>query len=406
MRSRPDRPDRDFRLLWAGQGVSQLGDSVTLLALPLTAVLALHASTLEVGGLGSAAAASWVLLSLAAGAWADRLPRRRVLIGCDAARAILLGSIPAAWALGWLTLTQLYVVAFLAGAATVLFSAAYAAYLPSLVPADDITRANARVQATNEAAGVVGAGVGGALVSLLSGPGALLVDAVSFGFATAATTSITHREPAPPHAERHLGREIAEGLRTTFGQPTLRALALFSGLANIAFTALTTVSLVLLARGLHFSATLIGVTFMISGAGGVIGGLAATRVLTRIGLSKATWLPGLCTLPFALLEPLVGHGARLVPYAIGSLLLDVGVVIYNVAVGTYLQTRVPQQLLGRTSSAIRMVSRGAVVLGGLLGGVLAGWLGLRGAMWVITIVIALLPPAQALSPLRRFGEVA
>jgi predicted MFS family arabinose efflux permease len=401
-----DRPDRDFDLLWAGQGVSQVGDAVTRLALPLTAVLLLQASTLQVGGLESAAAASWLLLSLAAGAWADRLPRRLVLLGCDATRAVLLVSVPVAWALGWLHLTQLYVVAFLSGAATVLFAAGYTAYLPSLVPAERIARANARLQSTGEAANIAGTGVGGALVSLVTGPGALLVDAVSFALAAVATARIRHREPPAPPTERHLRREIAEGLRTTFGQPTLRALALFSGLANVSFSALTTVTLVLLARDLHLSGAVIGALYMVSGLGGLLGGLMATRVLDRIGLSRATWLPGLFTLPFALLQPMVGHGARLVPYAIGTLLVDAGVVTYNVAVATYLQTRVPRTMVGRTSSAIRMVSRGAIVLGGLAGGVLSAWLGLRGAMWLLAAVIALLPVAQALSPLRRFGDVA
>jgi predicted MFS family arabinose efflux permease len=401
-----DHPDRDFDLLWAGQGVSQVGDAVTRLALPLTAVLLLQASTLQVGGLESAAAASWLLLSLAAGAWADRLPRRLVLLGCDATRAVLLVSVPVAWALGWLHLAQLYVVAFLSGAATVLFAAGYTAYLPSLVPAERIARANARLQSTGEAANIAGTGVGGALVSLVTGPGALLVDAVSFALAAVATARIRHREPPAPPTERHLRREIAEGLRTTFGQPTLRALALFSGLANVSFSALTTVTLVLLARDLHLSGAVIGALYMVSGLGGLLGGLMATRVLDRIGLSRATWLPGLFTLPFALLQPMVGHGARLVPYAIGTLLVDAGVVTYNVAVATYLQTRVPRTMVGRTSSAIRMVSRGAIVLGGLAGGVLSAWLGLRGAMWLLAAVIALLPVAQALSPLRRFGDVA
>jgi predicted MFS family arabinose efflux permease len=163
------------------------------------------------------------------------------------------------------------------------------------------------------------------------------------------------------------------------------------------------VSLVLLARGLHFSAALIGVTFMAAGLGGLTGGLTATRVLDRIGLGRATWLPGLLTLPFALLQPLVDRGWGLAAYVVGLFVVDFSVVTYNVAIATYLQTQVPDAMRGRTSSAVRMVSRGAVVLGGLMAGVLAGWLGLRGAMWATTGVIAVMPVAQALSPLRRLG---
>jgi hypothetical protein len=111
-------------------------------------------------------------------------------------------------------------------------------------------------------------------------------------------------------------------------------------------------------------------------------------------------------LPFALLEPLVGHGSALIPYLIGSFMVDIGVVTYNVAATTFLQTGVPQAMIGRTSAAVRFVSRGAIVLGGLLAGVLSSWLGLRGAMWGLTAVVALLPVTQAVSPLRRLGETA
>lgn len=401
-----DGPNRDFALLWAGQGVSQLGDAVTLLALPLTAVVALHASTFEVGALESAAAAAWLLLSLFAGAWADRLRRRPLLLATDLVRAALLGSVPLAYAFGALTLAQLYVVAFCVAAATVLFTASYTAYLPSLVPADRLPTANARLQSTSEASYVAGAPLGGALVSLLSGPGALLADAVSFVVAAAGTALIRHREDRRPAVETRLRGEIAEGLRVTLGEPALRTLSLFSGLANLLFSALGAVTIVLLARGLHFSSALVGVCFMFGGVGGVLGGLLSSRVIARVGLNRSLWLPGLVTLPFALLEPLVGHGLRLVPFAVGSVLLDVGVVVYNVSVATCLQTRVPQQLLGRTSSIIRLVSRGAIVAGGLLAGLLAWWLGLRGSLWALTAGIAVLPVLQAFSPLRRFGELS
>jgi predicted MFS family arabinose efflux permease len=395
----------DFSLLWAGQGVSQLGDAVTLLALPLTAVVVLHASTFEVGALESAGAAAWLLLSLFAGAWADRLRRRPLLLGADLARAALLASVPVAYALGGLTLAQLYGVAFCSAAATVLFTAAYTAYLPSLVPSERLPTANARLQSTAEGSYVAGAPLGGTLVSLLSGPGALLVDAVSFVVAAASTLLIRHREDPRPRVESRLRGEIAEGLRVTLGEPSLRALSLFSGLANLLFSALGAVTIVLLARGLHFSSALVGLCFMFGGLGGLLGGVLSSRVISWVGLNRSLWLPGLLTLPFALLQPLVGPGPRVVPYAVGAVLLDVGVVIYNVSVASCLQTRVPQQLLGRTSSVIRLVSRGAIVAGGLLAGLLAWWLGLRGSMWALTAGIAVLPVLQAFSPLRRFGEV-
>src|SRR3954451_842967 len=288
--------NRDFGLLWAGQGVSQLGDAVTLLALPLTAVVVLHASTFEVGALESCSAAAWLLLSLFAGAWADRVRRRPLLMATDLLRAALLGSVPLAYAFGALTLAQLYVVAFAVAGATVLFTASYTAYLPSLVPAEQLPTANARLQSTAEASYVAGAPLGGSLVSLLSGPGALLADAISFAVAAASTALLRHREQPPPRSETHIRAEIAEGLRVTFGVRALAALSFFSGLANILFSALGAVTIVLLARDLHFSSALLGVCFMFGGLGGLLGGLLSSRVIATVGLNRSLWLPGLFTM--------------------------------------------------------------------------------------------------------------
>jgi MFS family permease len=116
---------RDFVLLWAGQSVSELGSAVTYVALPLAAVLVLHASAFEVGLVTAATSLAWLVVALPAGVWVDRLPRRALLIGTDAGRALLLASIPVAWSLHVLSIGQLVAVAFLVGVLSVLFDVGY-----------------------------------------------------------------------------------------------------------------------------------------------------------------------------------------------------------------------------------------------------------------------------------------
>jgi hypothetical protein len=202
---------------------------------------------------------------------------------------------------------------------------------------------------------------------------------------------IRGREPKPEPSGGRLRSEIAEGLRATFAQPMLRALTLSLSWANFVFAGLGAVSLVLLARGLDLPSSVIGLSYAVMGLGGILGGLLSEPVIGRLGLARSLWLPAACTMPLALLEPLVDKGAGLAAYAVGAFALDVGVVILNVVVRTYLQTSTPDRLLGRTSASIRMFARGAIVMGGLAGGAAGQALGNRNTLWWLTAGVAALP---------------
>src|SRR6185295_18636650 len=168
-----------FQGLWLAQTVSQLGTQVTLLAMPLVAILTLGASPLEVGILTAVDFLPFLLFTLPAGVWVDRLPRRRILIA-DVGRAFILAAIPAAYLAGILEMWQLYVVGFLAGTLTVFFDVGYQAFLPELVPRERLAEGNSRLEVSRSAAVVVGPGLAGVLVGLVTAPIAILVDSASF----------------------------------------------------------------------------------------------------------------------------------------------------------------------------------------------------------------------------------
>jgi MFS family permease len=172
--------ERDFALLFGGETVSELGSSVTYLVFPLIAVQTLHASALAVGLVAAAGNAAWLVVSLPAGAWIDRVRRAPVLIGTDIGSAILLATVPVAFAFHALTVAQLVVVAFGIGLLSVVFDIAYPAFLPSVIPADRLVDGNGLLEASANAARIAGPGVGGLLVQAVGAPAALLTDAVSF----------------------------------------------------------------------------------------------------------------------------------------------------------------------------------------------------------------------------------
>src|SRR5262249_52924633 len=170
----------DFLKLWTADSISQLGTQVTVLALPLTAILVLKANAFQVGILTAVEFLPFILVGLPAGVWVDRLPRRPILIVGDLGRAVVLGSIPIAYRLQVLHIAQLYVVAFLSGIFTVFFDVAYQSYLPSLVDRDQLVDGNAKLEISRSGAQLAGPGLGGALVQLLKAPVAILADSLSY----------------------------------------------------------------------------------------------------------------------------------------------------------------------------------------------------------------------------------
>lgn len=372
----------DFRRLWIGNAVSQVGTQVSMLAVPLLAVLTLHASTFQVGLLTAAENAAFLLIGLPAGAWVDRLRRRPVLIAGDLLRAALLASLPLAAALGVLTLGQLYAVVFAVGVCTVFFDIAYQSYLPSLVGREHLVEANGRLEANRGVAYAVGPTVAGYLVQALTAPFALLVDAASFAWSAWWNVAIQHREPPPAAAHRSLRREITAGLRQVFGHPVLRATAGY-GSCTVLFMALArAVEVVFLVRTVHLSPAGIGLLYSLSSLGAVAGALVGAPVGRRLGPSRTMLWSALVAHLFMLLIPLTGPGLRLAYYAVGVAVSSLCIVVFNIVSVSYRQTLCPDHLLGRMNATMRFMIWGALPVGGLIGGALGTALGLRATLWV------------------------
>ena len=397
---------RDFRLLWAGDAISQVGTMVTMLALPLLAVRTLHASPLQVGLLTTFETLAFLVIGLPAGAWVDRMRRRNVLIVGDLGRAVMLGSLPVAAYYHMLTLGQLYLVALVNGVFTVFFDVAYQSYLPSLVGRERLVEGNAKLQGTQSVAQVAGPSLGGLLVQLLTAPYALLVDSVSYLWSAACITAIRHREPRPERTTgTNLGREIREGLGFVLGHPLLRAIATCTGLFNLFGGAVNAMLIIVLARDLELSAGAIGLLFSASAVGGLLGALVARRVAEWVGQGPAIWLSAALGAPMGLVMPFLQRDWTLGLFVLAQVVMYAGTVVYNVTQVSFRQGLCPDRLLGRMNATMRFLVWGTLPLGGLFGGVLGSMIGVRPTLLVgvLGTCLAFLP--IYLSPLRTMREL-
>ena len=379
---------RDFRLLWAGQSVSEVGSQVSVLAIPLVAIDVLHAGPFGVGLLTSTQTLPFLLVGLPAGAWVDRMRRRPVLIAADVGRALTLGSIPAAWALSILTLGQLYLVSLISGVLTVFFDVAYQSYLPALVGTDRLVDGNAKLAACQSGAQVAGPAVAGALVGAVGAATAVLADAASFAVSFLTLLTIRTHEDRPhvrlgaDGARSTLRAEIAEGVRFVWREPRIRSVAGATATSNLFSTMWIAVFLLFLRRQLHLGAGHIGILLGLGVAGGLIGALVGARLATRLGVGRtilwtmAAW--GVSQLAY----PLVTRSTANVLIVGAGLLASSASVAYNINQVSLRQALCPPHLQGRMNASVRFLIWGTMPIGGFLGGAFGSLLGLRPTLWI------------------------
>ncbi|MFC4017150.1 MFS transporter [Micromonospora sp. GCM10011542] len=371
--------DRRFRTFWIGETISQFGDRISELALPLIAVTLLAATPGQVSIL---TALIWLpnLLGVFVGAWVDqRTHKRRLLIIADLARAAVLFSLPVAYLLDMVTLTQLYLVALLTGVGAVLFAMARQAFFVALVPPSAYVDASSKLSVSRAASFVAGPAVGGGLVQALTAPLAILADAVSF-LASALLLGrirVTEARPAPQRTST-LGL-VRDGLVLVLRHPVLRAALGCTSTVNF-FTFISSALLVLYAsRELDLSAGAIGIAFGIGSLGGLAGAALAPRISRAIGLGRTAMIGVvLFPAPLALVALVDGPTwARIAALAAIELVSSVGVMLMDVNLNALLTAVTPDDARGRRAGAYSAVNYGIRPVGALVGGWLGTTIGLR-----------------------------
>ncbi|HLJ34436.1 MAG TPA: MFS transporter [Ktedonobacteraceae bacterium] len=376
----------DFLKLWLGRTISNMGNGITGIALPLTAVLVLSATPAQMGIIGALEGISVLLFGLIAGVWVDRLRRRPVLIVTDISRALVISSIPAAALLGILRIEQVYIVAALVGILTVFFNAADASYLPGLVQSTELVEGNSKLGISDALAEMVGPAIAGALVQIFSAPLAIVVDAFTFLFSALCMARIRKPEPAPTEVEPRssVWHESVEGLLFVLRHPLLRALAGSASLFNFTGMFIGTLYTLYVVRTLGLSPTILGLLVATGGLSALAGASVARPVIERIGLGLAIggglFIYGLV----GLLMPLAFG-----PVPVVATLLFTSQLVGDAAISTYFiaelslrQSLIPHHLLGRVNASIQLLTGGMAPLGALIAGIIAEYVGVRSTLFI------------------------
>jgi MFS family permease len=401
--------------MWTGQTISQFGSSISELALPIIAVRLLHASAFEVAALGTVEFAPFLLFTLPAGVWVDRLPRRAVLIVGDVGRGLLLCSVPVAYLTGHLTLAQLFVVGFFTGILTVFFDVAYQSYLPALVDSEYLVEGNSKLEVTRSAGQLAGPPAAGGLIQLLTAPYAVVWDSVSFFVSGGFLLAIRKKEQ--PIEKREDGRragmrhELWEGLLYVVKHPYLRPQAISTGVSNFFSNVAFSIVIVFAIRTLHMSNGLIGVVFGLGSIGWLAGAALAPRIQRWLGVGGATILGAAMSGPGTLLVALTPKSFP-VPFLVaGTIVGGCGAVVYNIQQVSLRQAITPERMQGRMNSVMRFLVWGPIPLGALVGGAIATSFGLRTALVVgavggfTSVLPIVLSPIRKLKAFPEPGEV-
>jgi MFS family permease len=398
----------DFVNLWAAQSVTQVGTQISMLAIPLIAAITLDASPFAIGVLAAASQAPALVLGLVAGAWLDRIRRRPVLIAADLGRAGLLALIPLAYALDFLSMGLLYVVAFAGGSLAIFFDVAYLSYLPALVKREQLVEANSKLEASNSAAQVVGPGLAGVLIGVFGAPFALVVDAISFVGSALLLRRIRTEEPVhePEGPRISIREEIQTGLRCVVANPVLRALAGCSAVTNFAGFMFLAVYVVFMVRELGLGSTAIGIVFATGGLGALVGAVLAGPIVRRFG-AGATLIAGQIgfgatglLVPLALLVPRFA-----LPLVVAAEFFQwLFLLIYAVNAISVRQCLSPDAMLGRVNATFVFLAKGMQPIGSVVGGLLGGLIGLPLTLVVGEIGMLFAVLWLIFSPLRK-GEV-
>lgn len=399
----------NFLKLWSGSTVSLFGSQITFVALPFTAALLLHASVAQMGLLTFAETLPALLISLFAGVWVDRLPRRAVLIGADLGRALLLGSIPILALLGWLRLEYLFLAAFLVGTLSLFFDTAYGAFLPVIVDRDQLVEGNSKLEMSSRLADLLGPALAGWLTQLVTAPLAIFGDVLSFLLSAGSIWNIRANERHTTLDEHpDFWRDLREGLRFLLQDPVLRPLAACDATLNFFGGIFDAVRVLYFVQVLHLSAIYFGLMFSVASVSALLGAACNPWLTRKLGLGPTILLAAFTLALGWLLIPLAG-GPPIVEVSTiiaGALLFGISNTLFNVNQLSLRQQITPDRLLGRVGASIQFIGVGTLPVGALLGGLLGTLIGLRLAFLVGSCGLFLAFLWTWFSPVRKLRHIS
>ncbi|MBI1196444.1 MAG: MFS transporter [Phenylobacterium sp.] len=401
--------ERDFLRLWAAQAVSDFGARITREGLPIMAVLGLAAQPGELGVLAALSSAAGLLVGLTAGDFVDHTPRRRILIGADLLRGVVLVSLPIAAWLGVLSMLQVYVVATVVAAASVLFAIADHAYLPSLVGKALTLDANAKISATESVAEMGGPALAGVLFQALTAPFAVAVNAVTYMVSALFLWRIRTPEPTPDASRRRGWRNgLVTGAATAWAEPRVRVLLIMTTTGGLFGGFFSALYIAYVLRDMGLGTALMGLGIAAGGVGALAGSMLAQTMARWLGVGPAISIAGVLSALGTMLILFAPHdrAGAMAALVVSQILGDAFGVVPLILASSLRQAVLPNEVLGRVGAVFRAAPGAGAVAGALAGGALGGVLGLRETLLVAIAGLLIGPVYGLMAPaLRRVREM-
>jgi MFS family permease len=371
---RPDDLLRDavYRRLWTSILISSFGGQVTMLALPLTAAVLLHATPTQMGLLMAMETLPFALLSLPAGVWLDRVRKLPVYVVGESLLAVAVASVPLAWWMGWLTMSWMYVVGLVIGCVHTVAGSAAQIVLTQVVARDRLVEAHAKNALASSGSEVAGPGVAGVLIKLVGAPVALLVDAAALLLSAAILRGIHVQERRETATQRHFWQDLRTGMRFVSSQRLLVALAVLVGLWQLAHHSAMVVQILFATRRLGLSEQGVGLCYVGLGVGTVLASVLGHRISARLGPGPSlTAGMAICSAGWLLLAVAPASAWGVAAFAVMLVLFGFGAVLVFINFLSLRQAVTPAPLLGRMTATMRWMT----VLPAGPGALLGGWLG-------------------------------
>lgn len=394
--------DLIYRRLWTSILISSFGAQITMLALPLTAAVLLHASPTQMGTLIFMETLPFVLLSLPSGVWLDRVRKLPVYIVGECMIAVAVVSVPLAWWLGWLSMSWLYVVGFLIGMVNTTAGTAAQIVLTQIVPRERLVEAYAKNALASSGAEVAGPASAGALIKLMGAPLALLADAFLLLTSAVILRGIKIVEIRPVRADAHFWRDLKAGLAFVANKPLLIALAVTVGGWQLCYNAALVVQILFATRTLGLSEQAVGLSYMGMGVGTILASVYGHRISRHLGPGPCMVLGvSVCGVGWSLLSIAPANAWGIAAFVFMLACFSVGGVLIFINFLALRQAVTPEPMLGRMTSTMRWLILLPAGPGALIGGWLGEHLGLRYALAFAGISALLLALLAARNPIIR-----
>ncbi|WP_338770545.1 MFS transporter [Massilia sp. METH4] len=379
----------DFRHYWASLVLTSFGSQIGTLALPLCAVLLLHATPAQMGVLTACQAIPFAVFALPAGVLLDRSRKLPILLASKAAQGISLASIPVAWWLDLLGMPWLYTVAAIQGTCNVIGGGAEQIYLTLLVGRERMVEAQSRFASTDSISRLLAPGLAGILIQWLTAPVAILVNAATFFISLWNIGRVKMREAIPPRSDRHPLHDVRAGFAFIWRQPLLRALAWVAGAWHLLFYGYNALLVLFATRELGMNAGMLGTAQMLGGAGVFASSLLLRPLNHRYGagntivIGTASMALGFVLMPLIPRDLFGDARFSAATYALLMFFFDLGAMLFFIPYQALRQKVTPDEMLGRMISTMRFLTVAVAPLGALAAGYAGDRLGVRPALYCI-----------------------